>query len=341
MASESLTQLLTRNDSMSERTRTRNQQAVVIRFTSKSLEDLKPRPHPSRFIAWDKDHCGFGVRITPQGTKPFVYVYRFDGTSRLLSIGNTPPLTLEEARSAFAEAQAKLMRAKHQRRHEGIAPREELDPAAARIKRRQERNRCPTCDDLFALYERKNAAALRPKTSYENARMWRLHVKPVLGGVKAGDVHPHTVKRLLDDIHDNSGPAMANRVHGFNAMLFNLGRRELLIEFENPTRRVRAPGKEAPRERALHDAEIRGLFTCCQRQPCRSAYGLSCSSCWAPWRGMCDALAGHRRGCADLDRAGRNREDKKATLWAPLPARPRADRGVQATALPRGLDRPP
>ena len=132
MASESLTQLLTRNDSMSERTRTRNHQAVVIRFTSKSLEDLKPRPHPSRFIAWDKDHRGFGVRITPQGTKTFVYVYRFDGASRLLSIGNTPPLTLEEARSAFAEAQAKLMRAKHQRRHEGIAPSEELDPAATR-----------------------------------------------------------------------------------------------------------------------------------------------------------------------------------------------------------------
>jgi hypothetical protein len=97
--------------------------------------------------------------------------------------------------------------------------------------------------------------------------------------VKASDVHPHTVKRLLDDIHDNSGPAMANRVHGFIAMLFNLGRRELLIEFENPTRRVRAPGKEAPRERALHDAEIRGCSPCCQRQPCRSAYGLSCSSC--------------------------------------------------------------
>jgi len=164
--------------------------------------------------------------------------------------------------------------------------------------------------------------------------MWRLHVKPVLGGVKASDVHPQTVKRLLDDIHDNSGPAMANRVHGFIAMLFNLGRRELLIEFGNPTRRVRVPGKEAPRERALHDAEIRRLFTVLPKatlpERVRLSPGEACAMRWQ-----------------DIDKAARTWivpaeiVKTKKPHCAPLPARPRADRGVQATALPRGLDRPP
>jgi hypothetical protein len=109
-----------------------------MRLTNRNVDELKARP--TRYIVWDTANAGFGVRVTPRGTKSFVYIYRFDGAQRLLTIGNAPPLTIEQARVTLAQAQAKVMLAKHQRRHEGIAPAAELDPAAAKRNRRQVRN---------------------------------------------------------------------------------------------------------------------------------------------------------------------------------------------------------
>jgi hypothetical protein len=78
------------------------------RLTVRSVEELQPRP--SRYIAWDPANAGFGVRVSPKGVKSFVYAYRFNGVSRLLTIGSAPPLTLEQARVWLAQAQAKVIR---------------------------------------------------------------------------------------------------------------------------------------------------------------------------------------------------------------------------------------
>ncbi len=228
-----------------------------IRLNTKSIAALPPRA--KRYIVWDAANAGFGVRVTTRGTKSFVYAYRFDGHSRLLTLGNTPPRTLEQARAAFAEAKATVDLAAHQRRHEGIAPAVELDPARTKSKRHQVRNMSPTVDDLWTSYKRKRGAQLRPKTLAEYDRMMRVHVSPELGTAKVLDVKPRDIKRILDDAHLR-GPVLANRLHGFLAGLFNLARHDLIIE-TSPVRAVKQPATEAPRQRALTEAEMRGLFT--------------------------------------------------------------------------------
>src|SRR5882724_5465162 len=109
-----------------------------IRLSSKNIAELRPRT--ARYVVWDAANAGFGVRVTPSGVKSFVCVYRFDGAARMLTIGSMPPLTLEQARASFSQAKAKVMLAKHQRRHEGTPPSSELDPASEKSKRRQVRN---------------------------------------------------------------------------------------------------------------------------------------------------------------------------------------------------------
>lgn len=65
-----------------------------IRFTATSLAALQPRAQ--RYIAWDHKHSGLGMRVSPQGTKTAVFLYRFNGKARFLTLGNFPARTVEQ-----------------------------------------------------------------------------------------------------------------------------------------------------------------------------------------------------------------------------------------------------
>jgi hypothetical protein len=95
-------------------------------FTHKGIESIKPRA--ARFIVWDKKARGLGLRVTPKGTRSFIVAYRFDGECRMLTLGNTPPLTLEQAIAQHGEVIAKVSSAKHVRVHQQAIPPAELDP---------------------------------------------------------------------------------------------------------------------------------------------------------------------------------------------------------------------
>jgi hypothetical protein len=88
---------------------------------------------------------------------------------------------------------AAVMLAKHQRRHEGIAPDHELDPAQAKSKRRQVRNVSPSVDELWKNYQRKRSQQLRPKTLAEYGRIMKTYISPELGATKAVDVRPRDI----------------------------------------------------------------------------------------------------------------------------------------------------
>ena len=55
-----------------------------------------------RYIEWEPH--GLGVRVTPKGVKSFVFVYRFEGQLRMMTLHNEagkttyPAITLAEAR---------------------------------------------------------------------------------------------------------------------------------------------------------------------------------------------------------------------------------------------------
>lgn len=119
-------------------------------FTHKGIQSIKPRA--TRFIVWDTKTRGLGLRVTPKGTRSFVFAYRFDGESRMLTLGNTPPLTLEQAIAQHGEAMTAIATAKHMRVHQQMIPPAELDPARAKRQRKDARRTAGTCRDLWAMY---------------------------------------------------------------------------------------------------------------------------------------------------------------------------------------------
>ena len=75
-----------------------------MRFTDSAIKGLKPKS--ARYEKWEG--LGFGLRVAPSGRKTFIFLYRFKGLSRRMSLGVYPGTTLHEARKLHAEAKLTL-----------------------------------------------------------------------------------------------------------------------------------------------------------------------------------------------------------------------------------------
>ncbi len=68
-----------------------------------NLTDLTIRslaaPPGNRIEVWDSKIPGFGVRVSPIGTKTFVLFYHLNGRKTRLSLGRFPHIKLAEARA--------------------------------------------------------------------------------------------------------------------------------------------------------------------------------------------------------------------------------------------------
>src|SRR5687768_8310655 len=73
-----------------------------IELNAKKLAALKPES--KRVQVFDADQPGLAIRITPDGTKSFSVVYRFQGRWRRLTIGKYPAVSLADARTRTREA---------------------------------------------------------------------------------------------------------------------------------------------------------------------------------------------------------------------------------------------
>jgi hypothetical protein len=189
-------------------------------FTHKGIEAIKARP--VRFIVWDTKARALGLRITPQGTKSFVVAYRFDGACRMLTLGSTDALTLEQALVQHGEVMAKVAGAKHIRVHQHVIPPAELDPAHVKRQRKEARRTAGTVADLWTAYQAKRCIGLRERTVNEYKRIMKAYVLPEIGERRLGEVTAKDVKALLNKV-EVTGPVMANRTRTLLAALFNFG----------------------------------------------------------------------------------------------------------------------
>lgn len=226
-----------------------------IRFTEQGIDRIAPRG--ARFIVWDRSRPGLGLRVTPKGAKTFVLAYRFDGKSRMHTIGNRRGLDLREAFVAYNNAMEKIHRAQHARAH-GQTPAPELDPAGTKRAARQATVTAETVAQVWASYAAKKRPGWRARTAAEYDRMWKAYVQE-LAPKRARDVRPRDVKALLDRVAE-TGPVQANRVRALVAAIFNFAVDQFIIE-ASPVKIVRRIAKEQARERAITDeAELRGFL---------------------------------------------------------------------------------
>lgn len=70
------------------------------KFTDRYIDKLKPQEREYRVV----EGRGFAIRVYPNGTKTFVYIFTLHGKKRLLNLGSYPSVTLAQARVAYAAA---------------------------------------------------------------------------------------------------------------------------------------------------------------------------------------------------------------------------------------------
>src|SRR6266508_1664351 len=79
-------------------------------LTDRKIASLKPAKERTEY--WDDGTPGFGLRVSPEGTKTFFLMYRFAGLRRRLKLGRYPEVPLFEARKNAKKALATVSEGK-------------------------------------------------------------------------------------------------------------------------------------------------------------------------------------------------------------------------------------
>lgn len=255
-------------------------------FTDRGVLALKPRP--ARYVIWEENAYGqgsLGLRVTPNGTKTFIYMYRFDGKPRMQTIGAYPGVTLAQAREAFGKA---------------VRVREDgIDPGSDKVEQQRAAREAPTlstlADDYLERYAKK-----RKRSWAEDERILKKNVLPVLGLHKVGGVTRRQIVALLDDIVARGAPIAANRTLAVVRKMFNwaVARDELAV---SPCHGVQAPAKENRRTRVLEDEELKKVLQNVSNMPTSRQVQLALLFQLATGQ-RCGEVLGALWGEIDLDR---------------------------------------
>ena len=211
-------------------------------LTERIIRDAKPAA--KTFIVWDEKLKGFGVRVTPGGTKTYVIDYRAGGKHRRARVARVAELSLRLARERAGRELAGIRAG-------------ESDP----LDRRQDGRDAPTVaeglDRFFGQFalERTRLGRLSPRTLQTYRNQAKLYVRPALGTRRVADVTRRDVERAVRRLPN----ATRNRVLALVSRLFNLFETwEWRPQHTNPVRGVERAREEA-RDRVLDSGELAAL----------------------------------------------------------------------------------
>lgn len=156
------------------------------KITKRLVDSLQPEI--SRYVVYDTEVKGFGVRVTPSGAATYIVEYRPDGggrnvTKKRMSLGRVGEITPEEARNLA--------------RHRLGEVRHGLDP----LEDRQTKRREMTVIGLIDQWDEENPPGRRtgkpmePRTKTYTLSRLRHHAVPILGRKRISEV-------TVDDIND-------------------------------------------------------------------------------------------------------------------------------------------
>lgn len=220
-----------------------------VNFTNKSIQHLKASE--KRRIVWAKGLKGLGIRITPKGTKSFVYKYDIDGQDRWLTIGQYPKIKLSEALKKYGEALEKIEAGD--------------DPAEENVQLNAKNRNALTVRQLAGEYIEKYAKP-RKRSWKEDLRILDHDVLGLLGGKKALKVTRRDVIDLLDEIVARGAPVQANRTLAVIRRMFNFAiDRDVIVT--SPCHRIKPPSSETSRDRYLTLDEIKIFWNCLETVP--------------------------------------------------------------------------
>ena len=198
-----------------------------------------PLPATVRTLLWDDKLKGFGVKITPAGSRSFFLDYRSLGRRRQITIGSYPTWSVSSAR----EEATKL--------------RHTIDIGNDPLGKRQVARDAPTVADLVERYIAEHLPKRRTKTQDDYSDYLKNKILPALGHIKVTAVSRLDVDSLHRSIA-NRTRYYANRVLAPLSHLFELAIRWGYCT-DNPTHFVKKEPEER-RERYLTPDELQRLI---------------------------------------------------------------------------------
>jgi integrase len=211
-----------------------------MRLTDLIIKKL-PAPARGNRITFDDGVPGFGIRITPNGSRVFVLAYRRkdDGKQRRFNIGSFGAWTTTQAR---AEA-ARIKR--------------EVDSGGDPAGERQEAREAPTIADLAARFIEEYLPRKRPSTQRVYGQQIEADILPAFGDQKVAAVTHADVDRFHHAMRGR--PTHGNRVLAVLSRMFSLAIR-WGWRLDNPCKGVERFG-ENKRRRYLTGPELARLAT--------------------------------------------------------------------------------
>ena len=210
-----------------------------MKFTDRQIKSLKPKK--TRYEVWEDNGKGFGVRVAPTGRKSFIFLYRFQGTSRRMTFGNYPETSLADAHAAHAKSRQLLEQGN--------------DPATVEQDAKEESRRSPSVKRLVAEYIEKYAKP-RKRSWKEDKRILYKDVVPRWGKRKAQDVARRDIILLLDEIVERGALIQANRTLATIRKMYSFAMGRGILE-SSPCVAIPAPSKENRRDRVLSEDEVK------------------------------------------------------------------------------------
>ncbi|MET0482725.1 MAG: integrase arm-type DNA-binding domain-containing protein, partial [Aestuariivirgaceae bacterium] len=209
------------------------------RFTTRWIESVKVE---TRADFTDPDVKGLVLRVTPNGSKSWAYLYRrqSDSRRRRVTIGEFPHVGLQEARAAASGFRAEVA---------GGA-----DPALAKSAAKKVETVDQMLDRFLTDY-----GAPGPRWRAEMRRVLAHDVRPTIGAYKINKVSKADIIALLNTIRDRGAGVQANRALQVVRKAFNWAVSEDYLTF-SPASGIAERVKEEARSRALSEAEIRSFW---------------------------------------------------------------------------------
>jgi integrase len=202
--------------------------------------DMDGKP-VERAIYWDTDTKRFGLLVTSNGHRSFVVQYRVGRRSHRMKIDGA--LSLDKAKKRAAQLLGQVANGKN--------------PAAER--KASAAAGANTFRSIAEEYLRREGKQLR-SVDHVHSTLDRL-VYPKLGTHQIDEIRRTDIVRLLDKIHDERGPVMADRTLATVRRIMNwhAGRSD---RFLSPIVRgmARTKPQERARERTLADNELRAVW---------------------------------------------------------------------------------
>jgi integrase len=210
-------------------------------LTELTIRKLSPRDG-KRVEVWDEKTPGFGVRVSPSGTKTFVLMYYVGQRKRRLTLGRYPIISLAGARRMALDALNRVANGS--------------DPQAERRNARTSLHFNEVVEDFVNTHA---AQHYRPSHAHETARLLRARFVAAWAQRDIKDISKGDVIKLLDNVTGAGTPSAAIHALATIRKFFNWCVERGIVE-ANPCANLSRPALVGSRDRVLDNDEVAAVW---------------------------------------------------------------------------------